>query len=326
MQALIPEDVPYLKLESLDADPTVTATLIHDTLLDRRSREQGQRSKSWSWESYGDSEFYSACNEGTEDYDRYSYLSPEYDSTINDPHDARISQKEEPGENPSRNELEQQFAARLQQAIGPARPLAAVVATSPRTIAGPLFVEFRRVAVLTLQAPANLNRAILEEAISKAAQSRLTVAGPGVDLKWVDHNENQQQWRQLELPMLEWHFCYALRDRELFLANSPQLLNSVLGVHGRTPASQMQSASSLDNLTIIRFDQRKQAFDDIMGKLDAESIKTRQQTRKNTEGSEEFFSGSLSSLLDVASGLREIEIKRSSFPNRLHEEIDFILK
>ena len=250
---------------------------------------------------------------------------------INDPHDARIGRNEEPGENPLRTELEHQFAARLQQAIEPAHPLAAVVATSPRTIAGPLFVEFRRVAILTLQAPANLNRAVLEEAISKAAQSRLTVAGPSVDLKWVGHDENDQSWRELELPMLGWHFCYALRDRELILANSPQLLNSVLGASGQKPAAQMQSGSSLDNLTIIRLDQRKQAFDDIMGKLDAESIKARQQIRnKSDEGSDEssaeFFSGSLSSLLDVASAVGRIEIKRSSSSNHLHEEIDFIFK
>ena len=331
MQAQIPGDVPFLKVESLSDDPALTATLIHDTLLDGPAREQKQRSKSWSWESYGDNEFYSAGNEGTEEYDRYSYLTPEYDSTINDPHDARISRNEEPGENPLRHELERQFAARLQQAIGPAHPLAAMIANSPRTIAGPLFVEFRRVAILTLQAPANLNRDILEEAISKAAQSRLTVAGPSVDLKWVGHDENDQSWRELELPMLGWGFCYALRDRELILANSPELLNSVLGASGQKPAAQMQSVSSLDDLTVIRLDQRKQAFDDIMEKLDAAAIKTRQQTRnKSDEGSEgasaEFFSGSLSSLLDVASGVGRIEIKRSSFPKRLHEEIDFMFK
>ncbi len=331
MQEQIPDDVPFLKVESLGGDPTLPAILIHDTLLDGPSREQKQRSKSWSWESYSDNEFYSACNEDTEEYDRYSYLSPEYDSMINDPHDARVSEKEEPGENPLRIELEHQIAARLQQAIEPAHPLAAVVATRPQGVAGPLFVEFRRVAILTLQAPANLNRDILEEAISKAAQSRLTVAGPSVDLKWVGHDANDQSWRELELPMLGWHFCYALRDHELVLANSPQLLNSVLGARGQKPDAQMQSGSSLDDLTIIRLDQRKQAFDDVMGKLDAEAIKARQQTRnKSNEGSDEssaeFFSGSLSSLLDVASAVRQIEIKRSSFPNRLHEEIDFILK
>jgi hypothetical protein len=68
-----------------------------------------------------------------------------------------------------------------------------------------------------------------------------------------------------------------------------------------------------------------------VGKLDAEAIKVRQQTRNKSDedsdaASAEFFSGSLGSLLDVASTVRQIEIKRSSFPNRLHEEIDFILK
>jgi hypothetical protein len=331
MQAQIPDDAPFLRAESLGDNPGLMANLIDNALLDGRSREQKQRRNSWSWESYGDNEFYSAGNEDSEDYDRYSYPGPEYDSMIDDPHDARIGRNEEPGENPLRYELERQFAARLQQAIGPARPFAAVVATSPHTITGPLFVEFRRVAILTLQAPANLNREILEEAISKAAQSRLTVAGPGVNLRWVGHDENAQSWRELELPMLGWHFCYALRDRELLLGNSPELLTSVLDAPNRTPVSSTQSAPSLDNLTIIRLDQRKQAFDDIVGKLDAESIKVRQQTRnKSNDGSDgssaEFFSESLSSLLDVSSAVTKIEIKRSSFANRLHEEIAFTLR
>src|SRR5439155_21658546 len=105
----------------------------------------------------------------------------------------------------------------------------------------------------------------------------------------------------------------------------------VLGAPGGKPTSSMQSAQSLDNLTIIRLDQRKQAFDDIVGKLDAETIKARQQARSESkenfdEPPAEFFSGSLSSLLDVSSALRQIEIKRSSSANRLHEEIDFTLK
>lgn len=332
MQSQIPDDLPFLKIQSLGDDPSLTASLIHDTLLDRRS-EQTRRSNSWSWTSYDDSEFYSACNEHSEDYDRYAYPGPEYDSKIDDPYDARINRNEQPGENPLREELERQFAVRLQQAVGLAHPLAAVVATSPHTITGPLFVEFRRVAILTLQAPANLNRQILEDAISKAVQSRLTVAGPSVNLKWMDHQANAQSWRELELPVLGWHFCYALRDRELLLGNSPELLTSVLDAPGRTPVSSTQSAPSLDNLTIIRLDQRKQAFDDIVGKLDAESIKARQQFRnKSNEGSDgsarssaEFFSENLSSLLDVSAAVTKIEIKRSSSANRLHEEIAFTL-
>jgi hypothetical protein len=331
LQTQIPGDVPFLKIQSLGDDPGLTASLIHDVLLDSRSG-QTRRGNSWSWTSYDDSEFYSACNEDSEDYDRYAYPGPEYDSTIDDPYDARISRHEEPRENPLRAELEHQFEQQLQQAIGPAHPFAAIVATSPHTITGPLFVEFRRVAILTLQAPANLNRQILEDAISKAVQSRLTVAGPGVNLRWSDQQANDRAWRELELPMLGWHFCYALRDRELLLGNSPELLASVLEAPNGTPVSPTQS-EPLDNLTIIRLDQRKQAFDDIVGKLDAQAIAAREKARKEAKespdedrSSAEFLSENLSSLLDVSSAVTRVEIKRSSSANRLHEEIAFTLK
>ena len=332
MQGQIPADVPFLKVESLSNNPFLTTTLIRDTLLDRPAPGQQQSSRYWSWQRYGDDEFYPVDrNDDDEDYDRYSYLSPEYDSLIDDPHDAKISQKDEPGENPLRSELEHQFEVRLQQAIAPAHPLAAVAATSPRTITGPLFVEFRRVAILTLQTPTSLNREVLEAAIAKAAQSRLTVAGPSVELKWVDHAENDKSWRELDLPMLSWHFCYGVRDRELIVANSPELLNAVLDLHNRPVTLAERSASSLDNLTIIRLDQRRPAFDDIVNRLDAESTKRGQpvsgQSNNGSAGtSEEFFSGNIGSLLDVASNVTRIEIKRSSSADRLHEEIDFILK
>jgi hypothetical protein len=330
LQAQIPGDVPFFKIRSLGADAALTTSLIQETLLDRPAGKQDTSGKYWSWERYGDDEFYpdESDDEGS---DRYSYLSPEYDSVIDDPRDAKISQEEEPGESPLRSELERQFAERLQQAVAPAHPLAAMVATSPKTIAGPHFVEFRRIAILPLQSPTNLNRQLLEEAISKAAQSRLTVAGPSVDLKWVDHSAGDQSWRELELPMLGWHFCYALRDGDLIIANSPEFLSSVLSVANQPAAAAGQSAASLDDLTIIRLDQRKSAFDEIFNRLDAESIKRSQEARKKadknaSDKSEEFFSGNISSLLDVASNVTRIEIKRSSSSNSLHEEIDYILK
>jgi hypothetical protein len=62
--------------------------------------------------------------------------------------------------------------------------------------------------------------------------------------------------------------------------------------------------------------------------LDAEAIKARTPSNKkdgNTSDSKEFFSGNLASLLDVASGISQIEIRRSSPLNRLHEEIDYTL-
>jgi hypothetical protein len=204
------------------------------------------------------------------------------------------------------------------------------MATSPRTIAGPLFVEFRRVAILTLQAPANLKRQILEDAISAAVQNRLTVGGPSANLKWVSRNENEPSWRELELPMLGWVLCYATREGELVLANNSQLLKAVLAANNkRLAASELGSFSALEEMTVIRLDQRKPAFDDIMGKLDAGTIKLRQQARgQRNDGSEsqEFFSGSIGSLLGVASSVTRIELRRSSSPGHLNEELDFVFK
>jgi hypothetical protein len=134
--------------------------------------------------------------------------------------------------------------------------------------------------------------------------------------------------------MLGWHFCYSVRGRDLIIANSAELLSAILGIRNQPTTVAEQSAAALDDLTIIRLDQRKTAFDDIVNRLDAESIKRRQATAakndkdaaaKSEELSEEFFSGNISSLLDVASNVSRIEIKRSSSANSLHEEIDFIL-
>ena len=75
---------------------------------------------------------------------------------------------------------------------------------------------------------------------------------------------------------------------------------------------------AIDDLTIVRLDQRKSAFDDIMKSLDADG-------RKETEISETFFSGNIGSLLDVASDVRRIEVTRRASANGMHEEIQFVL-
>ncbi len=92
----------------------------------------------------------------------------------------------------------------------------------------------------------------------------------------------------------------------------------------------LRSTSDLDELTIIRFDRRKESFDDVVNVLDADAIKKQQKpSDPNTnpiEGSQEFFSGNISSLLTVASDVSHIEIKRKSLGNNLHEEIEIVMK
>ena len=94
--------------------------------------------------------------------------------------------------------------------------------------------------------------------------------------------------------------------------------------------SNVSATAEVDELTIIRFDRRKESFDDIVNVLDADAIRLRQQASNagdnSSKGSQEFFSGNISSLLNVASDVSRIEVRRRSLGNNLHEEIELVMK
>jgi len=122
--------------------------------------------------------------------------------------------------------------------------------------------------------------------------------------------------------MLGWEICYAVKDNVLMISNSNELLKATLG----SPEQKTSITAGIDEVTIIRFDRRKESFDDVVNVLDADAIKQRQQAEKNVAGSQEFFSGNISSLLNVASDVSRIEIRRKSEGNNLHEEIELVMK
>ena len=312
LYSMAPEDAPFVRLRKVASDPALAA-VVRDTLFDTPPDETKHTGKSWSWRSYNGDDFYPA--DSSDDDWRYSYLDSRYDSLINDPYDAHVTEHEEPGGNPLATEIEHQFFTDLQAALAPARPSTAVLATRPHTTDGPLFVEFQRAAIIHLQSAGNLNRDLLEKGIALAAQGRLTVAGKGSEPAW----ENGEHWRQLHLPMLGWEICYAIKEGELIITNSTELLKTVLD-SPRQKRSLETPADATNDLTIVRFDQRKSAFDDIMKTLDKDG------TQSQTDQVKTFFSGDIGSLLDVASELSRIEITRRTSGNGLHEEIHFVLK
>jgi hypothetical protein len=319
LYSMVPTDAPLVRVRTVANNPSLPATLLLDTLFDASPSETGYTSESWSWQSYSSDDFYSDDSDD-EDYDRYSYLDNRYDSSIDDAYDARVSEPEEPGGNPVAAELEQQFFTNVQAALASARPSTAVMATRPHTTDGPLFVEFRRAAIIHLQMGGNLKRDLLERAIALAAQGRLTVAGKGSEPEWENRKDGKHAWRQLRLPMLGWEICYAIKDGELIVANSAELLQSVLDSSSQKPLELAVDVT--DDLTIVRLDQRKSAFDDIMNRLDND---VNQEQPDSAKISQAFFSGNISSLLDVASDLNRIEITRRTSSNGMHEEIHFVL-
>ena len=316
LYSLVPEDAPFVRIRALQNQSKLPATLLRDTLFDATESESGNAGKSWSWQSYSGEDFYSDDSYDEDwDYDRYSYLDSRYESLIDDPYDARTLQRDEPAGNPLASEVERQFFSDVAGALSPARPSTAVITTRPHMTDGPLFVEFQKAAVIHFQSAGNLRRDLLERAIALAAQGRLTIAGKSAELVWENRREGTLSWRQLQLPLLGWEICYALMGEDLVVANNSELLRTVLDSVSNKRSMEIPAATAND-LTIVRLDQRRSAFDNIMNTLD------RDDSRKI---SETFFSGNIASLLDVASEVRRIEISRRSSPNDLHEEIQFVL-
>ena len=316
LYSMVPEDAPFVRALALAGHPALPAALLRDTVFDKEQDETGQASENWSWRSYSGDDFYN--NDSYDEEWGYSYLDYRFDSLIDDPYDARVTEPEEPGANPMRAEAEHQFFTNVQTALAPARPSTAVVATRPHATDGPLFVEFQKAAIIHLQSAGNLKRDVLERAIALGAQGRLTVAGKGSEPAWESRNDGEHSWRQLHLPMLGWEICYSIKDEELIVANSTELLKTVLDLPANKRSLEIPADAATD-LTIVRFDQRKSAFDDIMNSLDKEGTDP-------AMFNETFFSGNIGSMLDVASDLSRVEITRRATPNSLHEQINFVLK
>jgi len=318
-----PDDAPFVRLQSLVNNPMLPGKIIRDTLFDS-PLEQESVSRTWSWDSYSSDDFYPTSGDDYDSYDRYSYLDDTYDKTIDDPYDARVTERIEPGRNPLAAQLEQQFLVGLQNVLSPARASAVAVATMPHATKGPLFVEFRRVAIFNLQSPGSLRRELLEETVAQGAQARLTVVNSASQPKWESRNDAGLAWRSLNLPMLGWEISYALKDNILIMSNSNELMKAVL----ESREKSFSATAGVDELTIIRFDRRKESFDDIVNVLDADAIKQQQARNADTsiQGSQEFFSGNISSLLNVAADVNRIEITRKSVGNSLHEEIQLVMR
>lgn len=331
LSALMPEDVPYLRVQSLNHDTSLAASITLDTLLGGLHKDEPESEAHWRASSYDETDFYEPGREADE-WDNHTRLGDDYDLAIDDVYDARVEDKDEPRDAGLIKERNARVMATMRQALQAAEPAVSVLAESPRPVEGPLFAEFRRAAVLRLENADVLNRQSFEQVVSLAAQERLMIAVPPVGLEWKDARASGIDWRELELPALGWKLVYVLRGDELFIANSAELLQEILARSNRPQAAQaLAAAEAIQDLTLIRPAQREEAFDRIFKKLDAEQIaaykKEHQSKDDDAEAvSQQFFSGNVASLLDVAAPVRQVAIKRSFAEGHLREEIEISLK
>jgi len=321
--ASVPREAAYARLRALPEGAAGASALVRDTILDR-VQEAG------AGVGYGGEGLHDGFDPMTESEsgyewgDGYWYLDSDYDVAIDDP------DEEDEASGLTARDSDARALSGLEAALARARPTQAAVAESPVTHDGPLFVEFRRLAVLRLEDPGGLDRRAFESAVASTVAGRLTVSPDGAGLRWSDAGEGARGRRELVLPMLGRKLCYALRGRELFVSNDAALLDAALTGRGDSSSAAGRRAGSSftpDDVTVVRLEAREQAFDRVFQRLDAERVKEYKAGRLDGQAapSEEFFSGNVASLLGVASQVGRVEIRRRTTEGRMRVEVEAFL-
>ncbi len=202
--SLVPENIPFYRLQK--ASPKLTNEAIENTLFDRSQtdKESGKESNLYtsSFDTFGD---YS-------DYRDYSYSGENFDEAIDETEeDERAIEKQD---------QQTDFSTFLQAA----NSQAVLTFTEPKVLPAPLFVEFNRAAIISLNAPMAFKREEFEAATAKMFCGRTTASASNIQLNWETKTENGFEWRKLELPMLGITANYAVRGDELILTNDAELL------------------------------------------------------------------------------------------------------
>jgi hypothetical protein len=315
----IPADAAYARLRILGEDAGDASSLVRDTIIDRPREDRGGVGRGGRLHDEFDP--VSEGDDGGSSGDGYSSLGGDYDERIDDPSDAGEVEAARRGV-----DSDDKWLNSLALALGQARPSKAAVAESPLTHEGPLFVEFRKLLILRLDNPVGLDRRSLEDAIASLVAGRVAVAGTGAALRWSDGGEGARRRRELELPTLGWKLCYALKGPDLFVSNDAAFIDAALAGAGKQ-SRWTDARFATDDLTVIRLDRRSEAFDGVFNKLDAGRVSDYRASRggdatqSQPPASEEFFSGNVASLLDAASSVSRIEVRRRSTPGRLREEV-----
>lgn len=322
---IVPKGIPFIQVRALDSKTDDVVGMAREALfasrIDRSKKEQPQQYH------YSGDEAMDEEDDGYYGDSRYSSLSHNYDLIVDDSEDADVSSES----NDDRLRLigEKKFASLMSDALRSARPLMIVKIANPNMLDGPLFAEFRRAVIISLQNPSSLDRRAIERAIGELASSGLLIAGSHGGFEWIDRKSSDGDWREMKLPALGRSVGYGLRGHELIIANHPEVLDFLMG---ERRAEGLQASSPIHEVTVIRLSRRREVFDSIFTKLDEPRIKSYWKTRrgetvaiKPSEPSQEFFSGNIASLLDVASPVEEIRIERSFTAGMLREEVTMIL-
>jgi hypothetical protein len=261
----VPENVPFYRLQKINEKRLGQA--IYDTLFDKQIVEQKSPKRSNHLSYYDGDNYYRS------DYD---YLDSDFDEDVKEAENEEIVKAEKFQTN------------QISDALASANPTTILTAASQQMLENPLFVEFRKVAIVSLRNPNSFQANQFENSIVKALKNRVTVA----DTKFIWESENSV--RKLKIPLIGWEVGYVVNDNKLFIANNFECLPSFVSNENNLT----ESKTDFDDLTVIKLQNNEANFVDIMQKLTVEN--------------DDFFVGNISSLLAVISNVKQIEVRKSN--------------
>lgn len=311
IRQFIPDDLPYLKIEAVDQENKISKT-IHNYLFDN-DLEPTKTTKRHSYYYYVETEQSEPSDYYYDDYVDYSLYEYDFHKQINDPVDADDLEITPNTSYYNRASV----LENLDQIFTDAKTVALL--QEPQAIDGPLFAEFHKAIIVSLEDATSFDQLAFETAISKLASDSTMIAGNSNNLSWQNLNG---QTRVLTMPMLGWEICYQLKGQDLIISNDRNLLKKMEKNASSKRKLENISTKSITTLTVIDFTQRQQVFDGIFNKLQEDTIDDYQETHATSGAStEDFFTGNIASLLDSVSPVEKIIITKDSSPGQFHELI-----
>lgn len=305
---LIPNALPYFKVESA-SNTTKLSAIIHNHFFDNDLAPEKAKRRS----SYSNYDYYSDTSETESAPADYYYNGDNYTKQINDPIDA--SDLEVTPETSYRNR--QSVLESIDQALSHAQPKTIATMQQPEAIDSPLFAEFHKAMIINLQNTSQFDSVAFENSIAKLAADSTMITGNKGTLFWQDLDN--KHFRVLEMPMLGWRLCYALKGQDLILSNDTSLLKEIIKNASSSKKLPPLTTKAVNNLTVIRFSNREKAFDEVFKKLEEDSIKSYRNTHGANSNTQDFFIDNIASLLNTISPVESITITRDSAPGQLHE-------
>ncbi|MFY9223183.1 MAG: hypothetical protein WAQ98_10955 [Blastocatellia bacterium] len=307
----IPDDLPYLKIEAVDQENKISKT-IHNYLFDN-DLEPSKATKRHSYYYYVEAEQSEPSDYYYDDYVDYYLYEYDFNKQINDPVDADDLETTPTTSYYNRKDV----LEKLDQIFSSAKTIALL--QEPQAIDGPLFAEFHKAIIVSLEDVTNFDQLAFETAISKLASDSTMIAGNSNNLSWQNLNN---QTRVLIMPMLGWEICYQLRGQDLIISNDRNLLRKMEKNASSKRKLEKIASKPITNLTVIDFTQRQQVFDNIFNKIQEDAVDDYQETHATSGAStEDFFTGNIASLLDSVSPVEKIIITKDSSSGQFHELI-----